>query len=504
MRDIGEARAYIDSHRRRRQSNKVLHGHPSPVFWLDRNVSVPAVIQNHRQAARNVGKRINLYVGTPYCLPTDPGRCGFCLFPTEVYRDRRQLETYLGYLQREGEMFRPYLEGAELASIYFGGGTSNLYKADQYAALMDIVRGVFDVPSDIEVTLEGIPQTFSHEKLAAMRDCGINRISMGAQQLDDELIKASGRRQTAGQVFRTLDSCRTLGLPVSVDLIFGWPNQTVDHMLRDLRALVEAGLTHITHYELNVAGRTDFSRNRRDELPSTEQNLEMYRIGRDYLVSAGFKQVTPYDFQRSGPLPSGYLYEELFRQPFREDDGRIVGYDAWGWGFAGISFFFGTPQDPGWAYMNQTRVDDYFRDLDAGRFPVMQGFRYSEADLRLHLLFQELQGLAVDRRRYRALVGRDAVEEHRPVWDALAEREWATVDDDRITIEGDGAFYLPLVQNALAQDRLDAMRRARRVVVGAAAGSPAAGAPADGAPAGGAPTPPSRAERATVPVAHAG
>ena len=231
---------------------------------------------------------------------------------------------------------------------------------------------------------------------------------------------------------------------------------------------------------------------------------DRYRIGRDYLVSAGFKQVTPYDFQRSGPLPSGYLYEELFRQPFREDDGRIVGYDAWGWGFAGISFFFGTPQDPGWAYMNQTRVDDYFRDLDAGRFPVMQGFRYSEADLRLHLLFQELQGLAVDRRRYRALVGRDAVEEHRPVWDALAEREWATVDDDRITIEGDGAFYLPLVQNALAQDRLDAMRRARRVVVGAAAGSPAAGAPADGAPAGGAPTPPSRAERATVPVAHAG
>ena len=113
-------------------------------------------------------------------------------------------------------------------------------------------------------------------------------------------------------------------------------------MLRDLKALVDAGLTHITHYELNVAGRTDFSRNRRDELPSTEQNLEMYRIGRDFLVSAGFTQVTPYDFQHSGPLSSSYLYEELFRQPFREDDGQLVGYDAWGWGFAGISFFFGT------------------------------------------------------------------------------------------------------------------------------------------------------------------
>ena len=461
MRDIREVRTYIDAHRHRRQSNKVLHGHPSPVFWLDRDVPVPAVMQHHRPGG-NVRKRINLYVGTPYCLPTDPGRCGFCLFPTEVYRDRQQLDTYLGYLEREGELFRPYLEGAELSSIYFGGGTSNLYKADQYARLMDIVRGVFDVPSGIEVTLEGIPQTFSHEKLAAMRDCGINRISMGAQQLDDELIRASGRKQTADQVFRTLDSCRSLGLPVSIDLIFGWPNQTVDHMLRDLRALVETGLSHLTHYELNVAGRTDFSRNRRDELPSTRQNLEMYRIGRDYLVSEGFTQVTPYDFQRSGPLPSTYLYEELFRKPLREDDGQLVGYDAWGWGFAGISFFFGTPHDPGWAYMNQTRVDDYFRDLDAGRFPVMRGFRYSEADLRLHLLFQELQSLAVDRSRYLALVGRDAVDEHRPVWDALVDLEWATVDEDLIAIEGDGAFYLPLIQNALAHDRLDAMRKARR------------------------------------------
>ena len=466
MRDIREVRAYIDAHRQRRQSNKVLHGHPSPVFWLDRDVSVPAVMQNRRQAARGVRKRINLYVGTPYCLPTDPGRCGFCLFPTEVYRDRQQLDTYLGYLTREGEMFRPHLEGAELASIYFGGGTSNLYKADQYAKLMDIVRGVFDVPRDIEVTLEGIPQTFSHEKLAAMQACGINRVSMGAQQLDDELIKASGRKQTAEQVFRTLDSCRALGLPVSVDLIFGWPNQTVDHMLRDLKALVDTGITHLTHYELNVAGRTDFARNRRGALPSTEQNLEMYRLGRDYLESEGFTQVTPYDFQRQGgPLPSSYLYEELFRKPFREEDGgQLVGYDAWGWGFAGISFFFGTPQDPGWAYMNQTRVDDYFRDLDAGRFPVMRGFRYSETDLRLHLLFQEMQSLAVDRRRYLALVGRDAVEEHRPVWDALAELGWATVDEDLIAIEGDGAFYLPLIQNALAHDRLDAMRRTRRAI----------------------------------------
>ena len=495
MPESSDIRAWIDAHRRRRQSNKVLHGHPSPMFWLDRDVPIPGVMANRRAAAETMRKKINLYVGTPYCLPTQPDRCGFCLFPSEVYRNRQQLDTYLDYLRREGELFRPYLGGAELASIYFGGGTSNLYRADQYAPLMGIVRGVFDIPPDIEVTLEGIPQTFSREKLEAMQAAGINRISMGVQQLDDELIKASGRRQTAAQVFNTVDDCRDLGLSLSIDLIFGWPNQTVDHMLRDLRALVDTGITHITNYELNVAGRTDFSRNRRHELPTTEQNLEMYRIGRDYLVSEGFRQTTPYDFERAGPVPSAYLYEELFRQPFRLSDtnghagahghngdglgsgssrGELVGYDAWGWGFAGISFFFGAPDSPGWAYLNHVRVDDYFRDLDAGRFPVMRGFRYTPEDLHLHLLFQEMQGLAVDGARFLALTGRDVVADYRAIWRELAELDWVRVEGRQIRILGDGAFYLPLIQNLMARDRLEWMRKERVAgVAGASAFSAA-------------------------------
>ena len=497
MPESPEIRAWIEAHRHRRQSNKVLHGHPSPMFWLDRDVPIPDVMANRRAAAETMRKKINLYVGTPYCLPTQPDRCGFCLFPSEVYQNRQQLDTYLDYLRREGNLFRPYLGGAELASIYFGGGTSNLYRADQYAPLMGIVREVFDIPADIEVTLEGIPQTFSREKLEAMRAAGINRISMGVQQLDDELIKASGRRQTAAQVFDTVEDCRDLGLPLSIDLIFGWPNQTVDHMLSDLRALVDTGITHITNYELNVAGRTDFSRNRRHELPTPEQNLEMYRIGRDYLVSEGFRQTTPYDFERAGPVPSAYLYEELFRQPFRLGDanghagapghngngngsgggfgrGGLVGYDAWGWGFAGISFFFGAPDSPGWAYLNHVRVDDYFRDLDAGRFPVMRGFHYTPEDLHLHLLFQEMQGLAVDGARFRTLTGRDVVADYRAIWSELAELDWVHVEDREIRILGDGAFYLPLIQNLIARERLESMRKERTAgVVGASAFSAA-------------------------------
>ena len=484
MRDVRQVRAYIEKHRHRRQSNKVLHGHPSPVFWHDQDVSIPEIMANRHRASQSMRKRINLYVGTPYCLPTEPDRCGFCLFPSEVYRDRHQLDTYLNYLKREGEMFRPHLGGTELASVYFGGGTSNLYKADQYPQLMDMVRDLFDVPPQTEVTLEGIPQTFNHEKLAAMKACGVNRISMGVQQLDDELIKASGRKQTSAQVFDTLNSCRQLELPVSIDLIFGWPNQTITQMLHDLRAIVDTGINHITHYELNIAGRTDFSRNRRDTLPSTDQNLEMYQVGKTFLESEGFRQVTPYDFERTGPLPSTYLYEQLFRKPFQDNDGQPIGYDAWGWGFAGISFFFGTPDSPGSAYMNHVHVDQYFRDIDANRFPILRGYEYSAIDLRLHLLFQELQGLSVDRRRYASLFGCDVVDEHDPIWTTLHELEWASIDDNFVTIEGNGVFYLPLIQNMLAHDRSEAMRKHR--ITASQQSPPSTSAPSRGLPEDGA------------------
>ena len=460
MRNVQAVHAFVEKHRRRRQSNKVLHGHPSPTHWLERDIAMPEVLRARARANQEIPKRVNLYVGTPYCLPTEPDRCGFCLFPSEIYTGRRQLDEYLEYLEREGDMFRDHFAGTELASIYFGGGTSNLYKTDQYPRLMEIVRGVFDIPPQIEVTLEGIPQTFSHDKLLAMQQSGMTRISMGVQVLDAELIKASGRKQRADQVFQTLEWCAALGLPASVDLIFGWPKQTIEQMVRDLETIAATGVTHITHYELNVAGRTDFARHRRGELPSTEENLEMYRIGKTVLEARGYTQVTPYDFERQDAnLPSSYLYEELFRRPFQTDGNGPIGFDAWGWGYAGISFFFGTPRSPGWAFMNQVRIDEYFRCIREHRFPVMRGFHYTPPDLRLHLLFQELQGLGVDRAAYRRFFGLDVVEEHETVWTAFGDLGWVRVSDDRVTVLGDGVFYLPLIQNALAYDRLMQMRK---------------------------------------------
>ena len=461
---LEHARAYIEKYRLRRQSNKVLHGHPSPMFWLDRDVRVGEELARLRQAYRHVDKRLNVYVGTPYCLPTDPDRCGFCLFPSEVYQGRQQLDTYLTYLQREAMMYRPWFEGHEVANVYFGGGTSNLYRAEQYQRLVGVVRDVFGgLTPAVEITLEGIPQLFTRDKLVAMKAAGVNRVSMGVQQLDDELIKFSGRKQKAAQVFQTLEWCQELGLPASVDLIFGWPRQTMGHMLSDLKRIVDTGVPHLTHYELNVAGRTDFARNRRDELPSVEDNLEMYRIGREFLLGQGYRQATAYDWELiDRPAAATYRYEEAWRAPFATTAGReLSGYDAFGLGFAGNSFYLGTADAPGLAFMNHTRVEGYFRRLDADEFPVERGFRYTPKDLRLTVLFQTLQGMSVDLAEYRRLFAQDLLEEYVEIWQALLERGFITIDPDRLALVGDGVFYTPLIQGLLAHERMEELRRSR-------------------------------------------
>jgi oxygen-independent coproporphyrinogen-3 oxidase len=460
-------RAYIESHRRRRHSNRVLHGHPAPLFWRARDISVPAVLAARGDHRDGVSTQLNLYVGSPYCLATTPERCGFCLFPSEVYRGRSQLDQYLGYLEREGELYRPFLGGSPLATVYFGGGTSNLYRAAQYARLFAVVRDLFPgLGPATEITLEGIPQLFTWEKLQAMRSAGVGRISIGVQQLDDELIAFSGRKQTSAQVFQAIEWCRDLGLAVSVDLIFGWPRQTVERMVRDLEAVVAAGVDHLTHYELNIGGPSHFAQQRAHELPSVEETLDMYRAARDFLNTHGYRQVTTYDWERLESRTPQLAYEDAWRERFSMGRvGRLRVSQTWGWGFAGVSHFFGGHGARGWTYMNQTRLADYFRALDIGAFPVERAFHYTEdTDFRLTLLFQMLISMAVDRQLYGSVTGVDVAEEFAGIWDALTERGWTNVTPARVEVVGDGVFYTPLIQSLLARARVAELRRAEIVM----------------------------------------
>ncbi|MCY1377644.1 Oxygen-independent coproporphyrinogen-III oxidase-like protein [compost metagenome] len=97
---------------------------------------------------------------------------------------------------------------------------------------------------------------------------------MGVQQVNDELIVTSGRKQTRKHVFDAIELFHKYSLSCNVDLIYGWPNQTIEAMLGDLESIVQSGIKHITHYELNIAGRSDFATRQKQNTLSIEKKLK--------------------------------------------------------------------------------------------------------------------------------------------------------------------------------------------------------------------------------------
>src|SRR5215469_8209325 len=189
--NANRVRRYFQERLGQQPGTKIQYGHPSPRFWKRGALELADVC-----VMRNKDRKLMLYLHIPFCPQTDPPACGFCLFAREDFRGYPAVTHYLDYLKRELDMYATIFEGEDLHCIYFGGGTPNILKAREYGVVMDWIRAIFRIAPGAEVTLEGVPQLFGDDRLSAMAEAGVTRVSVGAQQLQDHLIKYSGRHQT--------------------------------------------------------------------------------------------------------------------------------------------------------------------------------------------------------------------------------------------------------------------------------------------------------------------
>ena len=456
--DLDYARDYIERNLDRRQVNKIQHAFPSPRYWTETEIPVRQMLEDrHKLQARGLGVPINLYLGVPYCIQTDPGKCGYCLFPVQTFTGNRDLEGYFDYLKREVAMYRDNgILGLPLGAVFFGGGTSNLYRPEKYHELMELVRSMFpEISPAVDITLEGIPQLFSREKMQAIKESGMNRISMGVQQVNERLNSFSGRKQKTQHVIQSLEWANEFELAANIDLIFGWPQQTVKTMVEDLETVISWGVYDITHYELNVGGPTDFALNRYHELPSTLSNLEMYKVARDLLTSHGYEQVTAYNWRKPGN-PFERKYEEGVTH-------RFDNMDTLGIGYAALTFFSDVALESGhsWSFINERDLDKYKSKIDAGQFPTEVGFRHEREDFMISLIWRNLFGMELDREGFNGAFDTDIYQEFEGVWRALEEYNFVEITPHKIRLTGDGSFYTPLIQTLLAEKRYQQLREKR-------------------------------------------
>lgn len=446
---VNQVRDYFAAHIGQQPGTKIQYGHPSPRFWKPDRLQLAEVA-----ALRQPERKLFLYLHIPFCPQTDPPACGFCLFAREDFTGYPAVTNYLEYLHREILRYGEAFGDSELAAVYFGGGTPNILKARDYAKVMDWVRQSFRVPPGTEVTLEGVPQLFTEERLAAMAAAGVTRVSVGAQQLEDRLIAYSGRNQTAAQVFQAVEQAHQLGMVANVDLICGWFDQREDDLVNDLRQIIPLRPESIVVHPLTLAGPSHFAQEQA-RLPSPEETCATFLRGRSFLEENGYWGASYADYMLKDPPrgPSEVQYLYFYRD--------ILRYDRLGVGYGANSLFAGTLAQPGMTYRNIDQTQRYYQALDADALPTQEGFRFTEEDLRLLYVMKGIEGTPFLRAsRYQSDHGRDLAADFAPHWEVLSERGWLEIiDDDEYRIRGAGVFYIPMIQRCMAEDRNASLRR---------------------------------------------
>jgi len=196
---------------------------------------------------------VSLYVSIPFC----PSRCSYCSFVShDITKSRRLVPQYLELLHREAEAAGELARRLRLTvrSVYVGGGTPTILEPEDISALIKRLRAAFDLSSLSEFTFEaGRPDTITPEKLSAMREGGVGRISINPQSMNQAVLDAIGRRHSPEDVIRAFETARRAGIPViNADLIAGLPADTLQGFAATLDAVLALEPENITVHTLSI------------------------------------------------------------------------------------------------------------------------------------------------------------------------------------------------------------------------------------------------------------
>ncbi|MDY7021626.1 MAG: radical SAM family heme chaperone HemW, partial [Cyanobacteriota bacterium] len=244
------------------------------------------------------------YLHIPFCRR----RCYYCDFAVAVVGDRRRgenstwIQQYVEVLCEE--ITQVTATDQPLETIFFGGGTPSLLSVPQLSQILDTLDRCFGIESQAEISMEMDPDTFDRDQLQGFVNLGINRVSLGVQAFDDQLLQACGRSHTVADIYKAVDLLHTVGVSnYSLDLISGLPHQTIELWQQSLQAVIKINPPHLSHYDLIVEPKTVFGRYYSpgvSPLPTDETTAAMYRLAQKMLTQAGYTHYEVSNYAQPG------------------------------------------------------------------------------------------------------------------------------------------------------------------------------------------------------------
>lgn len=240
-----------------------------------------------------------LYLHIPFCKQ----RCIYCDFYSTTEREELRAR-FVDTLCEEMGSRRTYIASQSLGSIYMGGGTPSLLSLNELGLIMDCIGRYYTLVDNAEITIEANPDDVTPEWVRGIKQLGINRVSLGVQTFDDELLHLIRRRHTASQARSAVNLLAEEGLDnISIDLIYGLPRQDLSQFARDLKEAFALPIKHLSSYALTVEEQTPLGRLVHEgRLAETNEELylQSYELLLDTASKAGFEHYEISNFAAPG------------------------------------------------------------------------------------------------------------------------------------------------------------------------------------------------------------
>ena len=244
---------------------------------------------------------IGLYVHIPFCRQ----RCHFCAFYLEVARAER-IQSFCTALAQEIDLSRQEGLGGRrpLRSIYFGGGTPTALRAAQLASLLRLIQTAWPTESSVEITVEAHPSTVTRTDLSLLTDAGFNRISFGAESMNEQDFARIGRPGQVKDTEAAVEAAHTAGFSnINLDLMYGLPGQSLASWTETVQSLLALEPTHVSCYALTIEDGTTLARDIAKNLvprPDESLQIDMESAAETILNEAGFNRYEISNYAKPG------------------------------------------------------------------------------------------------------------------------------------------------------------------------------------------------------------
>lgn len=242
---------------------------------------------------------VSLYVHIPFCAV----KCKYCDFLSFDGESYGTMLRYVDCLCQEIKMYEPVTNDCVVRSIFIGGGTPSLLDESLITNIMAFIRKTFKLEKNVEVTIEANPGTLRHQKLNGYKAAGINRISIGLQSADDEMLKKLGRLHNFDQFVASYKAARRAGFNnINIDIMSGLPGQTIHSYVDTLSRVIAFQPEHISSYSLSIEEGTPFANDSEilESLPTEMIDRKMYEITKQLLAAHGYDRYEISNYSRPG------------------------------------------------------------------------------------------------------------------------------------------------------------------------------------------------------------